>query len=601
MSKNNYLDIKKEAKALFTAGMTLKEISAEIGVALRTLYDWKEKEGWKSELGDNPKLEMLERRFQFLVEKPDKNALELREMQIIPDLIEKVIILDEKRLYTQRKMREHKAAITQAVQGQNAPTVKSAGDGEKRRGSSKKNDFSHVTDAEVIEHFMEKLFAYQLELWETRHERTRIFLKSRQIGATFYFAREAFADALLNGKNKCFLSASRAQAGIFRAYIRGFAKAWFGVDLKGKDEISIVTPHTDPEAGTKFVFFSTNCSTSQGFNGDLYVDEFFWIPNFKQLSNLADGMSSHKKFTRTYFSTPSATSHEAYPFWSGEAWNENQIQRRKPTALFPGDRELRDGGRMCPDGVFRLIITLEDAEAKGCDLFNRTQLEDECSPEEFAQKYMCKFIDGQFCAFKLDEVLRCLEDESAWRDFNPSAARPYAGKVWMGYDPARFADGSAVVVIAQPTTENGDFRILELLDLCGMGWDYQVEKIKKLTEKYDVEYIGIDTTKQGTGVYDAIRRFFHRAEAIHYDVETKNELILRAQSLISAEKIKWDPKHKTVAQSFMLIQNALTGDRKATYKTRRTKSSGHGDAAWAVMHALKKRPLNVRKRSCKVY
>jgi hypothetical protein len=37
-------------------------------------------------------------------------------------------------------------------------------------------------------------------------------------------------------------------------------------------------------------------------------------------------MATLKGLTRTYFSTPSAESHEAYPFWSGEAFNKGRRQ-----------------------------------------------------------------------------------------------------------------------------------------------------------------------------------------------------------------------------------------------------------------------------------
>ncbi|MGX9524738.1 terminase large subunit domain-containing protein [Alcaligenes nematophilus] len=34
------------------------------------------------------------------------------------------------------------------------------------------------------------------------------------------------------------------------------------------------------------------------------MDEFFWIPNFEQSNKVASGMAIHKKWLRTYFSTP---------------------------------------------------------------------------------------------------------------------------------------------------------------------------------------------------------------------------------------------------------------------------------------------------------
>ena len=56
--------------------------------------------------------------------------------------------------------------------------------------------------------------------WQSTYTRNS---KSRQIGATYYFAREAFIDALKTGRNQIFLSASKAQAHIFKTYIQQFA------------------------------------------------------------------------------------------------------------------------------------------------------------------------------------------------------------------------------------------------------------------------------------------------------------------------------------------------------------------------------------------
>ena len=70
-----------------------------------------------------------------------------------------------------------------------------------------------------VAQFLDGLFGYQLAWWQNSQQRTRAILKSRQIGATYYFAREALIDALETGRNQIFLSASKAQAHIFRQYI----------------------------------------------------------------------------------------------------------------------------------------------------------------------------------------------------------------------------------------------------------------------------------------------------------------------------------------------------------------------------------------------
>lgn len=214
---------------------------------------------------------------------------------------------------------------------------------------------------------------------------------------------------------------------------------------------------------------------------------------------------------------------------------------------------------------------------------------------------MCKFIDGEFCSFRFESILKCLEDAGNWQDFAPGQRRPYTGKVWLGYDPARCGDGSIVVVIAPPMNQGGVYRILEIVNLSGYNWQYQADRVKEVCARYNVEHIGIDTTKQGSGVFEAVRQFFPRAEAIHYNIEIKNALVLQAQSVIHAGRLKWDPVHSEIAQSFMTITNSMSGDRNASFRTKRTKLTGHGDSAWTIMHALKKAPLIEAKVKCRSF
>ena len=69
---------------------------------------------------------------------------------------------------------------------------------------------------------------------------------------------------------------------------------------------------------------STNSNTAQGESGDFYFDEFFWTVGFAQLRKVAAAMATHTIYKRTYFSTPSTKTHEAYAFWSGEEWNRGR-------------------------------------------------------------------------------------------------------------------------------------------------------------------------------------------------------------------------------------------------------------------------------------
>ncbi|MCV5596962.1 terminase family protein, partial [Escherichia coli] len=170
------------------------------------------------------------------------------------------------------------------------PNVANRNKGPRRQ--PEKNVFTDEQIEKLEEIFHSSMFNYQRHWWEAgKTNRIRNLLKSRQIGATFYFAREALIDALLTGRNQIFLSASKAQAHVFKQYIIDFAKE-VEVELKGDP---MVLPN-----GSTLYFLGTNARTAQSYHGNLYLDEYFWIPKFQELRKVASGMAIHKKWRQTY-------------------------------------------------------------------------------------------------------------------------------------------------------------------------------------------------------------------------------------------------------------------------------------------------------------
>jgi uncharacterized protein YjcR len=558
---------KDQAQSLYLAGNKVPEIETQLGIERRTLYLWIKKENWDKALNKEDTLYTIKKRIRLLAERENKTTLEIKELD---SLISNLIRLEK--LYASLKAKD-----------ESAPAGSTPG-GERRRSGRKpaKNDFSQIDEQDLMEKFRDGLFGYQLDCWNHLDERIRNILKSRQIGMTFYFAREAFTDALLTGDNQIFLSASRAQSDVFREYIKFFALDWYGVELTGKDKIELITP----KGKATLYFLSTNSATAQSYHGHVYIDEYFWIPKFSTLKKVATAMASQKKWRKTFFSTPSAKSHEAYPMWSGDEFNERKKRANKPVIIFPGRKELRKQGVRGADLQWRRIITIEDAEREGCNLFNIEQLKVEYSEDEYRQLFMCYFIDDSASVFKFSELEKCLTDLSEWKDFKPEAERPYKGKVWIGYDPSRSRDGACIVVIAAPKGVRGKFRVLEKIDMKNAAWQFQAATIKDLVNKYDVEYIGIDRTGPGDGVCEMVERFYPAVEGIFYSQEKKTKLVLKAQQVIADQRIEWDVNWSDIAAGFLQIHRAVTGGGGITYVADRNDKTGHADAAWAIMHAL---------------
>ncbi|WP_113344200.1 terminase ATPase subunit family protein [Escherichia coli] len=563
-------DPRRQAALLFWQGYSVPQIAEQLQVKRPTVQSWKQRDKWEKTAPLNRVEFTLEARLIQLYAKPDLTAHDFKVADFLARQMERL------------------ARVSRYGQTGNAadlnPNVANRNKGEKKK--PKKNFFSEEAIDKLEEIFLDQSFDYQLEWWRAGlAHRIRHILKSRQIGATFYFAREALLQALKTGHNQIFLSASKTQAYVFRKYIIAFARL-AGVELTGD-------PIVLGNNGAELMFLGTNANTAQSHNGDLYVDEIFWIPNFQKLKRVAGGMSSQEHLRTTYFSTPSSLAHGAYPFWSGEQFNKGRSDKSERVDIDISHAALAKGVA-CPDGQWRQIVTIEDALAKGCTLFNIDTLKRENSVDEFRNLFMCEFVDDKASVFPFEELQRCMVDSlEKWEDYTPFADRPFGHRpVWIGYDPSLRGDSAGCVVIAPPVVAGGRFRILERHQWKGMDFAQQAESIRELTQKYTVEYIGIDATGLGQGVFQLVRSFYPAAREIRYTPEMKTAMVLKAKDTIRRGCLVYDVSATDITQSFMSIRKTMTSSgRSSTYEASRTEEASHADLAWATMHVLINEPL----------
>ena len=563
-------DNRRKARALYWMGWRVTHIAEHLGVPRTTVHEWKAADAWDKAKPIDRVEGTLEMRLCTLINKENKTGGDFKEIDLLGRQIE-------------RLARVHKYAQTGKESDLN-PNINARNAGPKRQ-PDRSNQLGGEEGLEKLKSaFIDSLFKYQLTWWQESQQRTRAILKSRQIGATWYFAREALIDALETGRNQIFLSASKAQAHVFKQYILEFVREVLDMDLKGDP---IVLPN-----GATLYFLGTNARTAQSYHGNLYFDEFFWTQNFTELNKVASGMSMHEKWRKTYFSTPSSLQHEAYAFWSGSRINRKRAKADRIELDLSHDRLA--GGFTGEDKIWRHIVTVLDAKAGGCNLFNLDELRFEYSDEEWDNLLMCGFVDESFAVFPLTELMRCHVDSwDAWKDWKPFTLRPFAYKrVWIGYDPSHTGDAAGLVVLAPPDKAGGKFRVLERMQFKGADFEGQAEEIRKLTHKYNVEHITIDTTGLGQGVFQIVQKFFPGARGLQFSVDVKTRLVLKAQSVIRGGRLEFDAGDLDLQRSFMAIKREMTASgRSVTYASGRSEEAGHADLAWACMNALDNEPL----------
>lgn len=563
------IEPRRIARDLYWKGWRISSIARHLGEPRSTVESWKQRDQWDKATPVERVESALEARMMLLIAKEKKDPVDFKEIDLMGREME--------RMHRCRKYSEtgKESDLNPAINARNAAPKK----------RQAKNNITPEQAAKLHDAFLESQFDYQKVWYRNGHNRTRNLLKSRQIGATFYFAREALDDALQTGRNQIFLSASKAQVHVFRQYICAFAREVVEVELTG-DTILL------PSTGAELIFLSTNSKTAQSYHGNFYFDEYFWVHGFKTLNKVASGMAMHKHWRKTYFSTPSSITHEAYSFWTGAHYNRGRAKADQIN--LDVSHAALAAGLICDDRQWRQIVTVEDAVAGGCNLFDMDELRLEYSADEFANLLMCQFIDDSQSVFPFAELQRCMVDTwDVWEDVEHLMIRPYGYRpVWLGYDPSLTGDSAGCVILAPPDAPGGKFRVLEALQWHKMDFEAQAAAIRQLTLRYNVAYMAIDTTGMGQGVYQHVIQFFPAAVALNYSPEVKGRLVLKGQSVISKGRLEFDAGRTDIAQAFMAIKKTLTASgRQVTYYAGRSEDIGHADLAWACLHALGNEPL----------
>lgn len=554
-------DTKRQAQVMYFSGYKIAEISRQLNIPTSTISSWKEREKW-DDFAPVGRVELtLESRLNLLILKENKSGADYKEIDLLGRQME-------------RMARVKKYSFGEGNEVDLNPKLANRNKGERKK--PEQNAIDQEQEELLINGFLEGMFNYQRVWHKAKEHRIRNILKSRQIGATYYFAHEAFIDALTTGHNQIFLSASKKQALQFRSYIVNYAKQTADVDLKGE---TIKLPN-----GAELIFLGTNSATAQSYHGNLYFDEVFWVPKFDVMRKVASGMAAQKMYRQTYFSTPTTIAHPAYAFFSGKAFNRNRAKSEK-VEIDISHENLR-AGKLCADRQWKQIVSIYDAMEGGCNLFNIDDLIAENSKEEFEQLFLCRFADDDSSAFKFADLQLCQVDSlEEWMDYKPFWQRPFGNReVWLGYDPAFTGDRAALAIVAPPKVEGGDYRVLHWQTFHGMDYEAQASRIKQFCDDYNVTRIVIDKTGMGSGVYQEVKKFYPMAQGLDYNADLKNEMVLKTQNLIQKRRLKFDGKE--IITSFMTVKKRTTGTGRITYISDRSEEASHGDLSWAIMNCI---------------
>lgn len=575
-----YSDSTMQAAAeRYHAGMPTQQICDQLKINSRqVIYRWRDKYGWDDDLRPENVRLTASRRLNWLIDQETKTDADLQEIVILSDSLVKLA----------------KAAAYDRGQpvGTGRPPGVKNGEGKKKK-PRKKNDVSHITQ-EACDQVREKLLYPHQKIWYNagQNEQTnliRFILKGRQEGATFTFAYEAFENAVLKQRNQIFISATRAQAEVFKSYIYTIARDHFEVEVSG-NPIKLSN-------GAELYFLSPN-SYAQSRSGDVYFDEVFWTRKFTAMEELAAPMATLDDCKLTYFSTPSAYSHDAYEIWSGKRYT----QHNKQVVVDVSDHKSMREGKLFDDGIWRCVTTIHDAIDMGYDKVTVKKLRIKTPDKKhFANIYECKFIDDSESEFNLQEILNCAIDLKTWKDFDADAVHPIGSIPCAGgYDPGGKSDNGSFVVTTFPQNVHEKFRLLRKHVWRNIRAPEQCQIIRSEIDAFNFEFMSVDNTGPGVTVGDFIEDIFPTVQRSKYSPEYKTRMVQKAKTVFAAKRFEYDENDTTLPLAFLTIHYTTTQHGAMTYVSSRNEEVGHGDEAWATMEAMMCERLNPHDRTVSI-
>ena len=389
------------------------------------------------------------------------------------------------------------------------------------------------------------LYSYQKKFIEDE-SRFRIWLKARQIGATYVCAGECLIEAC-GGMDQLIISASEHQALKWYEEIYKHAEK-LGITLSGSEN-KIKTP------GGIIYIFAHNFRTIQGFSGSVWMDEFAWYPNPQKIWLAFVPSITSKKVEKsvarlTILSTPFEQESLFYDLVHNE--EKYYMFSRHYTDIY----QAKQGGL---DVDIELLRDLFDAES-------------------FASAYECQFIDDEESFFPVSLIKSCVHDYFYYTPDKNSI-------LYAGYDIGRKRDLSVLAVMDK--TE--DFYTLAVLErLSRATFNEQKTFLENHLKFFKYSHLNIDKTGIGMNLAeDMARKYPARVTGVYFTPTQKEIMVLNLKKMFEDKMIRI-PNDQNLIRSIHAIRRK-PGQKRMLYDADRN-SFGHADEFWALALACKDIP-----------
>ena len=388
------------------------------------------------------------------------------------------------------------------------------------------------------------LYSYQKRFIEDE-SRFRVWLKSRQIGATYGCSGECLIDAM-SGMDQLILSASETQALKWNEEIHKHAEK-LGIVLSGS------TTEIKVPSGATIYIFANNFRTVQGFSGSVWMDEFAWYMNPKRIweafiPSITSVKQGETKARITILSTP----------FEQDSLFHKLVTDTTKYYMFS-----------------RHTTSIYDAVKDGLDVDIQV-LKDLFDVDSWATMYECQFVDDDTSFFPISLIKSCVKDYSYYM--------PNSGTVlWSGYDVGRVKDLS-VLSAFEKTQKSYTLCIMDILKKA--TFEHQKTVVKDHMNVYLKSSMRLDMTGIGRDIAETMEtKYPSRAEGVYFTASSKEMMVLNLKKMFE-DKVISIPNDPTLIADIHAIKRRA-GQKRMLYDADRN-AYGHADRFWSIALAVKK-------------
>lgn len=508
-------EFKNECINLIEAGVPAGEVARERNVTRATLNNWRKAKS-KKELSTDESIKQIKKQIATLSGRTPTAAVS-RNLAMLSASLARLEGLERKK---------------------------------KKTAQIKIKDKPAITDTDLTKKLKQKMLHpdYGLREYQKKHlnssARFRIWLKARQIGATYGCAGEALAEAA-GGMDQIIVSASKDQAMKWREEIETHAVK-LGISIGDNTK-----KFKANNAGTIRIL-ANNYRTSQSYSGSLWLDEFAWYQNPKKIWTAAVPMMGTKQidgnFAKlTILSTPFEEPSLFHELWSNK--DKYQVFERFYTDIYMA---VKQG----------LPFDIEAMKS----LFDE---------DSWASAYECQFIDDEAALMSIALIKSCV-------DYELSYYTPAKDKIlYSGYDIGRSAHRS---VLAGLTREKDAYETAMMDVLHKATFEEQELHLKTFLNGYQRSVMRIDKTGIGMQLAENMHnKYKSRVTGVYFTNTTKERLALNLKKHFEDKNVRI-PNDPALIADIHAIKR-MAGAKSFKYDAK-ANEYGHADRFWALALAL---------------